>query len=105
MKTIITSAENCIDSKVDMRFGRSSWFCLWDNEQNKAQFIENAHKNMNGGAGTKAAEAVAELDAVQVISGDFGPKAKSLLEQFNIRMITVDSPEKTIGEIIASITQ
>jgi predicted Fe-Mo cluster-binding NifX family protein len=35
-----------------------------------------------GGAGTKAAETVADLNAERVISGDFGPKAKALLEQF-----------------------
>jgi predicted Fe-Mo cluster-binding NifX family protein len=103
MKFIITSTGDKLESKFDMRFGRSQWFCLWDSKEQKAGFVENSYKNLNGGAGTKAAELAAELNVEKVISGDFGPKAKSLLEQLNIQMITVDSPEKTVGEVIASI--
>ncbi len=100
MKIIITSEGNNLKSKFDMRFGRSGWFCIWDSEKLKAEFIENGFKTLNGGAGTKAAEFVAEQEAAKIISGDFGPKAKSLLEQFKIQMIIYNSPEKTIQEII-----
>ena len=103
MNYIITSTSNNVDAKVDMRFGRSSWFCLWDTELKKVRFIENKYKNLTGGAGTKAAEMAAEARAVKVISGDFGPKAKAMLEKLNIQMIIIDSKEKTVGEIIASL--
>ena len=53
------------------------------------EIIENINKNSNGGAGTKSAELVAELGATQVISGDFGPKAKSLLEKMKIQMVII----------------
>jgi predicted Fe-Mo cluster-binding NifX family protein len=103
MITIITSTGNSRQSKFDLRFGRTSWFCVYNSENNSVQFIENEYKNANGGAGTKAAETVAELNAKRVISGDFGPKAKSLLEQFKIQMIIMDVQNKTIGEIINEI--
>ncbi len=105
MKFLITSTGNNLDSKNDMHFGRSNWFCYWDTESKKVQFVENKFRNLNGGAGTKAAETAAEANAVKIISGDFGPKAKTLLEQLNIQMIIVGSPERTVGEIIASLTQ
>lgn len=105
MKYLITSTGSNIDSKIDMRFGRSKWFCYWDTESRKVQFAENKYRNLNGGAGTKAAEMAAEANAAKVISGDFGPKAKSLLEKLNIQMIIINSQDKTVGDIIASLKQ
>jgi len=103
MKKIITSVGNTLDSEFDFRFGRAGWFCLYDIETGSTQFIENINKNSNGGAGTKSAELVAELGATQVISGDFGPKAKSLLEKMKIQMVIIDKKDKTVREIVNHI--
>lgn len=103
MKTAVTSTGNQLQSTFDMRFGRSAWFCVFDTETNSVEFIENENKNINGGAGTKAAEKIAEQGVTQVISGDFGPKAKELLERFKIQMIILKEPEKQIKEIIVML--
>jgi predicted Fe-Mo cluster-binding NifX family protein len=100
MKTIITSTGENINSKFDMRFGRCGWFCVYDTETKETQFIENENKDANGGAGTKTAEKVAELQIKRVISGDFGPKAKMMLEKLQIQMIVLDDQNKTIAQII-----
>ncbi len=100
MKIIITSSGNSLNSKFDLRFGRSSWFCIYDTTEKTSRFIENANKNNNSGAGTKSAEMVAELEAQSVISGDFGPKAKTMLEKLKIQMIIMDEKNKSIREII-----
>ena len=100
MKIAITSTGDNSSSKFDIRFGRSSWFCLYDNESGNTRFIENGNKELSGGAGTKTAEMIAELGVKQVISGDFGPKAKSLLEQLKIQMIIPEERDLTIQEIL-----
>ena len=100
MKKVITSTGNSLLSEFDLRFGRAAWFCIFDMETGKTQFIINKNKDLNGGAGTKSAELVAELGATQIISGDFGPKAKSLLEKMKIQMVVIDGKSKTIQEII-----
>ena len=100
MKTVITSRGNKLDSNFDLRFGRAGWFCVYDRETKSTEFIENIFKELNGGAGTKTSEMVAELGAGQVISGDFGPKAKSLLERLNIQMIILDESQLKIEDII-----
>jgi predicted Fe-Mo cluster-binding NifX family protein len=100
MKTIITSTGDNMASKFDQRFGRAGWFCVYDRENHSTNFIENSFKNTNGGAGTKSSEMAAELGAAQIISGDFGPKAKSMLEKFDIQMIVLDETELTIQDII-----
>jgi predicted Fe-Mo cluster-binding NifX family protein len=105
MVTIITSSGNSLKSKFDLRFGRTSWFCVYNSANNSVQFIENEFKNADGGAGTKAAETIAEQNAEQVISGDFGPKAKALLEKLNIQMVILDEPQQTVGGILEKITK
>ena len=103
MKMLITSTGNSLDSKLDLRFGRAAWFCVYNAETNKTEFLENENLNAQGGAGTKTAEKVAELGINRVISGDFGPKAKSLLERFKIQMIIMNEDNKTVQEIIDKI--
>lgn len=97
---LITSTGNHLNSKLDLRFGRAAWFCIYNAETKETEFIENENVNAQGGAGTKTAEKVAELGVNKVISGDFGPKAKSLLERFKIQMIILDEGNSTIQDIL-----
>ncbi|WP_167608173.1 NifB/NifX family molybdenum-iron cluster-binding protein [Maribellus sediminis] len=105
MKTIITSTGDNLASKFDLRFGRAGWFCLFDRTTKSIDFIENSFKNTNGGAGTKTSEMAAKLGASQVISGDFGPKAKTMLEKFNIQMIILNESELSVQDVINQINQ
>jgi predicted Fe-Mo cluster-binding NifX family protein len=103
MRTVITSSGDNLSDRFDLRFGRAGWFCLLDEETGETSFIKNEYENAQGGAGTKAAEKMVELGVKKVISGDFGPKAKSLLEKFSIQMVILPDQEKSIEEIIKQI--
>lgn len=103
MKTIISSEGNNPESTFDLRFGRAGWFCLLDEETGETSFFENDFKNESHGAGGKVVEKVVELGVTKVISGDFGPKAKELLEKFNIQMVILADGDKSIGEIITRL--
>lgn len=103
MKTAITSTGNSPSSDFDLHFGRTGWLCIYDTSTQKLEFVENDNKNINGGAGTKTAEKVAELGIKQVISGDFGPKAKSLLEKLKIRMIMMENKNQKVQDILDQI--
>ena len=103
MKTLISSTGNNLDSGFDLRFGRAGWFCLLDEETGETSFYENENKEASHGAGTKAVEKVVELGATRVISGDFGPKAKELLEKFNIQMVLLSDDSKSISDIADGI--
>lgn len=100
MKTIITSTGNQLNSIFDLRFGRASWFCLYDDQSGEVCFVENENINSSSGAGTKTVEKVVELGVQKVISGDFGPKAKELLEKFNIQMVLLQDDNNTVQYII-----
>lgn len=103
MNTLISSTGNKLDAGFDLRFGRAGWFCLLNEETGETTFYENENKEASHGAGTKAVEKVVELGAARVISGDFGPKAKELLEKFNIQMVLLSDDSKSIADIIDSI--
>ena len=103
MKTLISSTGDNLDSGFDLRFGRAGWFCLLDEETGETRFYENENLEATHGAGTKAVEKVVELDVTRVISGDFGPKAKELLEKFNIQMVLLSDDSKSIADIVDSI--
>ena len=103
MKTLISSTGDNLNSGFDLRFGRAGWFCLLDEETGETRFYENGNLEATHGAGTKAVEKVVELDVTRVISGDFGPKAKELLEKFNIQMVLLSDDSKSIADIIDGI--
>lgn len=103
MKTIITSKGDKTTSLFDTRFGRAEWFCLFDEDSGKISFVENNSMESVHGAGTRAVEQIVELGAGKVISGDFGPRAKELLEKFEIQMVVLQGEGRTIGEIIKKI--
>ena len=103
MKTIISSTGNSPKSQFDLRFGRAGWFCLLDEETGQTSFIENEHKDASHGAGARVVGKVVELGATKVISGDFGPRAKELLDKFNIQMVIIPDDSYTVAEIIDKI--
>ncbi|MDA3890370.1 MAG: hypothetical protein PF517_01760 [Salinivirgaceae bacterium] len=98
-KIVITSSGNTVKSDFDLRFGRAAWFCIFDDETKETKFYENEHINANHGAGTQVAEKMLELKVTKAISGDFGPKAKELLDKFNVQMVIVQE-ETTVESII-----
>ena len=100
MKTVITSSGNNISSLFDKRFGRAAWFCLFDEKTQNIAFYKNENLDAGNGAGTGAAEKMVELNVDKVISGDFGPKAKELLDKFNVQMVIIQDDSITVEQII-----
>jgi|GEM_PF-255272 len=103
MNIVITSESDKIEAKLDRRFGRAAWFCLYNAETGQTSFIRNEYVISTGGAGTKSGELMVRLKVQKVFSGDFGPKAKVMLEKFNIQMITFRDEEQTVNDIINSL--
>ncbi len=85
---------------MDPRFGRCSYFAIYDTGSKNLEFLENPSKELAEGAGPAAVQLVAAQQVSKIISGHFGDKIISLLEQLNIEMQTEDNHDKTIEEII-----
>jgi predicted Fe-Mo cluster-binding NifX family protein len=81
MKIVITAQGTNLDSPVDPRFGRAKHFLLIDTQSMQTTAHNNA-QNLNApqGAGIQAAQAIYNLGAGAVVTGNVGPKAFTTLQ-------------------------
>jgi len=89
MKIAISSTGKTIESEIDARFGRCSYFLIVEIENNKIKdfkAIENTAKAQMGGAGITAGEIVAKQKVDAIITVNLGPRAFSVFEQFRIKI-------------------
>jgi predicted Fe-Mo cluster-binding NifX family protein len=100
MKIAITSTGNSIDSIIDQRFGRCSYFVIYDTESKSTEFIPNPNKEAEEGAGPASVQLVASRNVNKILSGEFGIKIKSLIDSLKIQMIVIKEPTKRIKDII-----
>lgn len=100
MKIAITSTGNSPDSKLDNRFGRCSYFVIYDTESHSTEYIPNTSKENIEGAGPASVQLIASRGAEKVVSGEFGAKVKSLFDSLKIQLVVLNDPQKKISEII-----
>jgi len=88
MKVMITTTEieRGLDSPFESRFGRAPYFVIVDSDTKAWQVYANPALRAGGGAGTQAAQFIADQEAEVAISGDFGPKAYKTLAAAGIKM-------------------
>ena len=101
MKVAITSTGNSPDANLDSRFGRCSYFVVYDTESQATEFIPNPNKEKVEGAGLASARLLASRGAKKVISGEFGAKVKMLFDSLQIQLIVLNDTDKKISDIIA----
>jgi predicted Fe-Mo cluster-binding NifX family protein len=100
MKVAITSTGNSPESTLDSRFGRCSYFVVYDTESQATEFIPNPNKESIEGAGPASVTLVASRGISKVVSGEFGAKVKSIFDSLQIQLVVLNEPEKRISEII-----
>lgn len=89
MKIAISSTGKNIDDKIDETFGRCPYFIIVeikDGKIGKIETIENENINQTTGAGVSTAQLVAEKEVEAIITGNVGPRALDVLNQFNIKI-------------------
>ena len=59
MKVAISASDPDLTAFVDPRFGRCPWFMIADTESNESEVLGNPGISAPGGAGIKAAQAIA----------------------------------------------
>jgi len=84
MKICVTASGKELDSEVDSRFGRCSYFVIYDPETKSVESISNVIVAASGGAGIKAAEAIANAGVNVLLTGSVGPNAFSIFAEVGI---------------------
>lgn len=100
MKIAITSTGNNPEAKLDSRFGRCSYFAVFDTESLSTEFIPNPNKENVEGAGPASVQLVASKGVKKVVSGEFGAKVKSIFDSLQIQLVVLNDTEKKISDII-----
>jgi len=105
MKIAITSTGNSLDASLDSRFGRCSYFVIYDTESQSTEFIPNPNKEALEGAGPASVQLIASRGVKKVVSGEFGAKVKNLFDSMQIQLIVLNDTEKKISEVIEILNQ
>lgn len=84
MKICVTASGEGLDSEVDSRFGRCSYFVIYDPETKSVESLSNASVAASGGAGIKAAEAITNAGINVLLTGGVGPNAFSIFSEVGI---------------------
>ena len=104
MKIAVSTLGKTLEDKIDPRFGRAQGFILFDTDSHSAEYIGNGENiALAQGAGTQTAQFIADKGVEMVISGNFGPKAASVLQTAGIQMKEAD-PVWTVKEAIKNHT-
>jgi len=92
MKVAISSTGKTLESEVDARFGRCSYFIIAEIENKKiknTKTIKNIAAGQSGGAGITSSQVVANEKVDAVITLNMGPKAFSVFNQLDIKIYQV----------------
>ncbi len=84
MKVCLSSIGNSLDSKMDPRFGRASYFVIADTETSDYEIIENAASISGGGAGITSGQLMVDKGVKALVTGNVGPNAMSVLKAAGI---------------------
>ena len=84
MKIAITAKTSDLDSEIDPRFGRCSYFLVIETEDMSYKSISNESQMASGGAGIQAAQTIAQTGVQVLITGNVGPNAFQTLNAAGI---------------------
>ncbi|MCD4783110.1 MAG: NifB/NifX family molybdenum-iron cluster-binding protein [Candidatus Eremiobacteraeota bacterium] len=89
MKIVITSNGTTLQSEVDPRFARASYFIVYDVDNDSHEVVDNAQSaDAVHGAGPQAAENISRTGAKVLITGNCGPNAFRVLGAAGIEVYT-----------------
>lgn len=103
MKIAVTSSGKENTSPLNPRFGRCEYFIIVDTETKEWTAVDNPAIGARGGAGTQAAQFIANQGAEAVISGRYGPNAFTALEAAGLQAFvsTQESVDAALDKFLA----
>lgn len=86
MKIAVVVNEKTDKTEVCVSFGRAPYFMIYDTDAKSAEFMENDAAKSAGGAGIKAAQAVADSGADILLTFRCGENAANVLKAAGIKI-------------------
>ena len=79
MKIAVSAEGDTIESRMDLRFGRTPFFLIIDRDTGDCEPVDNEAASASGGAGIAAAQMIVDKGAKILITGNVGPNAMKVL--------------------------
>lgn len=103
MKVAIPADKNTKDARVNLSFGRTPYFMVYDSETDEMKFYENSAATSQGGAGVRASQNILDKGVEVVITPSCGSNSANVLSAagVTIYMSSGDSLRKNIEDFQA----
>lgn len=103
MKIAIPTDKDTKEAKVNLSFGRTPYFMIYDSETDKMDYFSNSAAGSQGGAGVRASQNILDKGAEAVITPSCGNNAANVLTAAGVAiyMSNGDSLEKNIEDFQA----
>jgi len=102
--TVICSDGDNLDAALSAVFGRCAFFIFVDPQTGDFQAESNGARDLDHGAGRKAAQLILDRGTKNLVAAQVGPKAKDLLEIGGIRFFHHSSPG-SLREILDELAE
>jgi predicted Fe-Mo cluster-binding NifX family protein len=86
MKVAIPVDDMSLDTNICISFGRTPYFLIYDTETKDAMFLDNSAAAIQGGAGIKAAQTVADSNAEALLTPRCGENAAEVIRAADIKI-------------------
>ncbi len=97
----ITATGNKLNSSMDMRFAKCSYFCFLN--ETGFEFVQNPHQEAEGHIAPTVVNWLKELGIKQVITGEIGSTAQKSLKEAHIQAVLIDSDKYSVQGIISKL--
>ena len=98
--TVVASDGNVVTANVSSKASRCDYYIFVDQSGKVIEIIENAHKDVRGGASSALVTMLKEREATHLIAASFGDKLVSALKSNNIKYtVATGSVENAIGTL------
>jgi predicted Fe-Mo cluster-binding NifX family protein len=98
MKIAVSAYGKDLDSQLDSRFGRCSYFLVVDPDEMRYEVFKNESAILGGGAGIQSAQFIASKGVDAVITGNCGPNAVQTLAAAGIELFV--GQKGTVKEVV-----
>jgi len=84
MKIALPAEEKSLDAKINQSFGRTPYILLYNTITKESEFLDNSAVVMQGGAGIRVAQVVADNGIKALITLQCGENAEKVLENAEV---------------------
>ncbi|MDK2891652.1 NifB/NifX family molybdenum-iron cluster-binding protein [Methanohalophilus sp.] len=98
MKICVPSSGEDINSNIDDRFGRCSYFVIVDSENMDTTAFRNPASSATGGAGIQAAQEIINHDVNVLLVNNIGPNAHQVISAAGVELFEMHG--NTVAEAV-----